>query len=81
MSSARNKVFVAGHNGMVGSALIRKLSSDVSTELVVASRSDLDLTDASAVASSSLNKNPTKFIWRRHRWEEFMRIMSFPQNS
>ncbi|MDC0590212.1 GDP-L-fucose synthase [Porticoccaceae bacterium] len=44
------KVLVAGHNGMVGSAIVRKLSLDTSIELVLASRSELDLLDASAVA-------------------------------
>ena len=49
MILAKKKVFVAGHNGMVGSAIVRKLSLDTSIELVLASRSDLDLLDASAV--------------------------------
>jgi GDP-L-fucose synthase len=49
MTSAKKKVFVAGHNGMVGSAIVRKLNSDTSIELVLASRSELDLLDASAV--------------------------------
>jgi len=50
MTSAKKKVFVAGHNGMVGSAIVRKLSLDTSIELVLASRGELDLLDASAVA-------------------------------
>ena len=50
MRLAKKKVFVAGHNGMVGSAIVRKLSLDTSIELVLASRSELDLLDASAVA-------------------------------
>jgi GDP-L-fucose synthase len=50
MTLAKKKVFVAGHNGMVGSAIVRKLSLDTSIELVLASRSDLDLLDESAVA-------------------------------
>ena len=49
MALARNKVFVAGHNGMVGSAIVRKLSLDTSVELILASRSELDLLDAYAV--------------------------------
>jgi len=49
MTLAKKKVFVAGHNGMVGSAIVRKLSLDTSIELVLASRSELDLLDASAV--------------------------------
>ena len=43
------KVFVAGHNGMVGSAIVRKLSLDTSVELVLTSRSELNLLDAFAV--------------------------------
>ena len=43
------KVVVAGHNGMVGSAIVRKLSLDASIDLVLAYRSELDLLDASAV--------------------------------
>ena len=49
MTLDKNKVFVAGHNGMVGSAIVRKLSLDNSVELVLASRSELDLLDKSAV--------------------------------
>ena len=49
MNLAKKKVFVAGHNGMVGSAIVRKLSLDTSIELVLASRSELDLLDTSAV--------------------------------
>ena len=43
-SSAR--VYVAGHNGLVGSALIRALQACGVRNLVTASRSALDLTDA-----------------------------------
>ena len=49
MTLAKKKVFVAGHNGMVGSAIVRKLSLDTTIELVLVSRSELDLLDASAV--------------------------------
>lgn len=45
-----SKVFVAGHKGMVGSAICRRLQSD-DIEAIVAPRSGLDLTDQSAVES------------------------------
>ena len=38
------RVFVAGHNGMVGSAICRQLVQDPNVDLIVASRSELDLT-------------------------------------
>ena len=41
----KKRVFIAGHRGMVGSALCRLLSGDESIELVLRSRSELDLLD------------------------------------
>ena len=43
------KVFVAGHNGMVGSALVRQLKKQGGCEVVVRSRQELNLLDQSAV--------------------------------
>lgn len=43
------KVFVAGHRGMVGSALITELSKNSDYELITAPRSELDLVNQSAV--------------------------------
>ena len=42
------KVFVAGKNGMVGSSIIRKLSTNKKIDVVSATSSDLDLTDQNA---------------------------------
>ncbi|MEZ0342889.1 GDP-L-fucose synthase family protein [Mycobacterium sp. pV006] len=41
-------VFIAGHRGMVGSAIRRKLETERFTNLVLRSRSELDLTDRAA---------------------------------
>ena len=43
------KVFVSGHGGMVGSAVVRKLESLGYDEIETATRSELDLTDQTAV--------------------------------
>lgn len=43
------KVFVAGHMGMVGSAIVRQLSQNDHIELLLAKRDELDLTDNLAV--------------------------------
>ena len=49
VNSVKKRIFVAGHNGMVGSALCRLLSRDESVQLILRSRSELDLLDNSAV--------------------------------
>lgn len=46
---SRQRIFVAGHNGMVGSALVRQLSNDSNNEIITASRKGLDLTNQKAV--------------------------------
>lgn len=43
------RVFVAGHQGMVGSAIVRQLSAREDVEIVTRSRSELDLLDQTAV--------------------------------
>jgi GDP-L-fucose synthase len=42
-------VFVAGHNGMVGSAIVRKLKNNDDINLIICSRSELDLMNERAV--------------------------------
>ncbi|ACZ18259.1 GDP-L-fucose synthase family protein [Thermanaerovibrio acidaminovorans] len=44
-------IFVAGHRGLVGSAVIRRLSSLGREDVITADRSELDLTDQAAVRS------------------------------
>ena len=44
-----DKIFIAGHRGLVGSALVRKLAHDGFGNVVVRSRADLDLGNAEAV--------------------------------
>jgi GDP-L-fucose synthase len=44
-----NSIFVAGHRGLVGSAILRKLAAKGYEKLLTRSRNELDLTDQSAV--------------------------------
>ena len=43
------KIYIAGHNGMVGSAIMRQLQKDTRNQLITASRKELDLTNQQAV--------------------------------
>jgi GDP-L-fucose synthase len=49
MPSKAAKIYVAGHRGMVGSALVRRLSAEGYGNLITAARSELDLLDQAAV--------------------------------
>lgn len=44
-----DKIFVAGHRGLVGSAIVRRLNEEGYTNLVLRPRDELDLIDQSAV--------------------------------
>src|SRR4051812_44223332 len=43
------RIFVAGHNGLVGSAIMRRLEADGYTNVLTARRNQLDLRDQAAV--------------------------------
>lgn len=47
--SSRLRIYIAGHRGMVGSALLRKLSDEGTCEIITRTRQELDLTDQTAV--------------------------------
>jgi GDP-L-fucose synthase len=47
----QGRIFVAGHRGMVGSALLRRLTGDAEKRLITRSRAELDLTSQPEVAS------------------------------
>jgi GDP-L-fucose synthase len=47
--NASDRIYVAGHRGLVGSALVRRLHAEGATTLLLRTREELDLTDAAAV--------------------------------
>ena len=56
------KIFIAGQNGLVGSAIYRKLSGDENIELITADRKNLDLEDGHAVHEFLIQKQPDQVI-------------------
>ena len=62
MIDLNSKIFVAGHKGLVGSAIVRKLKKSGYKNILSVSRSKLDLTNQSNV-EKYLKKNKPKFIF------------------
>lgn len=52
------KIFVTGHRGMVGSALVRRLEKGGYTKIITAGRAELDLLDQKAVTSFLADHKP-----------------------
>ncbi len=52
------RIYVAGHRGMVGSAIVRKLEAEGYTHIIKRTHKELDLTDHQAVARFFEEQNP-----------------------
>ena len=55
---SNSKIFIAGHNGLVGSAILRNLKSNGYLNLITKTRKELDLTDTVAVKNFFMNEKP-----------------------
>ena len=56
------KLFIAGHNGMVGAALVRRLERETGTTLLLRTRRELDMTDQAAVDAFFRSEKPEAAI-------------------
>ena len=56
--STQSKIFVTGHRGMVGSALVRRLQAGGYTNILTRSRAELDLLDQRAVQAFLAEEKP-----------------------
>ncbi len=62
MINKNSKIFVAGHKGLVGSAILRKLEDNGYKKIITANRSHLDLTNQQSVLRF-LKKKKTEFYF------------------
>ena len=58
MLNKTDKIFVAGHRGLVGSALVRNFKANGYHNLILKTRDDLDLLDINAVRKFYVNEHP-----------------------
>ncbi|MBW4530499.1 MAG: GDP-L-fucose synthase [Aphanothece saxicola GSE-SYN-MK-01-06B] len=56
--SPNDRIFIAGHRGMAGSAITRRFKAEGHQQLLTVGRSDLDLMDATAVAAWFADQRP-----------------------
>ena len=61
------RIFVAGHKGMVGSAIVRNLSKDPEVTLLLAERSELDLRDGEAMHAYMQSSKPDQVFFAAAR--------------
>ena len=62
MNNIKSKIFLAGHRGLVGSSILRKLKEKNYKNIITATRSELDLTNQKKVLSF-IKKNKPNFIF------------------
>ncbi len=70
-------IFVAGHNGMVGSAICRQLKK-FEIEILIAEKTELDLTDKNAVSAWMSKKKPKVVILAAARVGGIVANNSYP---
>ena len=62
MINLNSKIFIAGHNGMLGSSILRKLKKKGYKNIIIVDRKNLDLRDHNAVKKFFKNKKPDAVI-------------------
>jgi len=61
------KIYVAGHSGMVGSAIVRKLQKQGYENLILRTHADLDLTNQAAVENFFVTEKPDQVYFAAAR--------------
>lgn len=66
------KIYVAGHRGMVGSAIVRELNRQGYTNIITRTHQELDLTRQADVEDFSRQRNQSMYFWQQPRWAELL---------
>ncbi len=62
MLDKNSKIYIAGHRGMVGSAIIRKFEAESYSNIIVRTKAELDLTNQTDVNNFFANEKPEYVI-------------------
>ena len=72
------RIYIAGHRGLVGSALVRRLEAGGYTDLVVRSREEMDLMDGPAVDAFFRDERPEHVFMAAARVGGILANSSYP---
>ena len=81
MSNTNSRVYVAGHRGLVGSAIVKKLESQGYTNIITRTSSELDLINQQAVADFFAKEKPEDVYLLRPKSVASMPIIPTVVNS
>lgn len=73
-----DKIYVAGHRGLVGAAIVRKLESEGYTNIIFKTHAELDLTDPKAVEAFFASEKPDYVILAAARVGGIKANMTYP---
>ncbi|MDM7953682.1 MAG: GDP-L-fucose synthase [Cyanobium sp. CZS 25K] len=76
--SPNDRIFIAGHRGMAGSAITRRLKAEGHQRLLTAGRSELDLMDGPAVAAWFADQRPDVVVLAAARVGGILANSTFP---
>ena len=62
MINLNSKIFIAGHNGMLGSSILRKLRNKGYKNIIIVNKKNLDLRDQNSVQKFIKKKKPDAVI-------------------
>jgi GDP-L-fucose synthase len=78
MNRTATKIYVAGHQGMVGSAICRRLADEPACEIITATREQLDLRNAAETASFLSRHRPDAIVFAAARVGGIVANQTFP---
>lgn len=73
------KIFLAGHNGLVGSSILRKLKHLGFKKIILVNRKKLDLTNQKKVFDFLKKKNRILLLLLLQKLEEYWQIINTEQ--
>ena len=78
ISNLKKKIFIAGHKGMVGSSILRKIQHKKNIQILVRDRNELDLTNQKSVNNFFLQNKPDEVYISAAKVGGILANKSFP---